>query len=281
MVARSKSIVLPTTTQIAGILLDAAHQIGNRDSERLGDRLDVAKSHISLAALDSADVRSIQTAFVGERFLRQAERRALRPNAIAESLQNVHRPSHFQDRNGDFDDKSTDYASQQLLSSPMSKIIRSDQRMAVTIAAMIFGPLFVLGPLALCALLLVKTFGVPAIALSPLFVGLSAFFAYQMGQNFHWVEFDGKRVRGRKFWTRRFVDNDIGDATDIRPLGALARGNITVELTDLILGPVRGYQIRFRSGPSIYLVRHDTKNVDALVVAIAKGILAQPPVQAS
>lgn len=154
----------------------------------------------------------------------------------------------------------------------MAERIRSDQRLAATIAALIFGPLFMLGPVVGGIWLFVV--GWPSVW--PILGGLGlcgwgALFAYHMTQNYQWVEFDGIRIRGRRFWSRRLVENTLEDVRDIRVLGAIVRNAETI-CTDAILGSVRGWEIRFRHGPSIAVVRYDMRNAEQLVAAVEHAL---------
>jgi hypothetical protein len=150
--------------------------------------------------------------------------------------------------------------------------IRSYQRLATTIAALVFGPLFMLGPPAagLCLLVFAPLSVTTVVAA----IGLccaGAFFAYHMTQSYQWVEFDGMRIRGRRFWTRRLVENTLADVRDIRVLGAVVR-NTGTRVTDALLGPVRGYEIRFHHGPSINLIRLDMKNAEQPAAAVERAL---------
>ena len=150
--------------------------------------------------------------------------------------------------------------------------IRSERRLAISIVALIFGPILVLVPIGLGLFIFLGT--KPSItsgALLLLFAGGSAFIAYHMLQNNHWVEFDGTCIRTRRFWTRQLIDQYLEDVVDIRALGAVACTSETIVI-DKLLGPVRGYEIRFKSGPGISLMRGDMKRVDELVIAIARAV---------
>ena len=71
--------------------LGAAHlshpvrQFGNRDAERAGYRVDVAKGQVTLAPFDAADVGPVQSALVRERFLRKTESIPLLTQPVADS----------------------------------------------------------------------------------------------------------------------------------------------------------------------------------------------------
>jgi hypothetical protein len=89
-----------------------------------------------------------------------------------------------------------------------------------------------------------------------------------MTQNYQWVEFDGTTIRGRRFWTRRLVENTLTDVREIRVLGAVAPTTVT----DKLLGPVRGYEICFYHGPSIAVIRLDMRNAEELAQAVERAL---------
>jgi hypothetical protein len=154
----------------------------------------------------------------------------------------------------------------------MVERIRSDQRLAVTIPALIFGPLLMLGPVVggVCLLVLARPSVITVLgALGLCCAGV--FIAYHMTQNYQWVEFDGTRIRGKRFWTRRLVENTLADVRDIRVLGAVVRNPVTRAI-DATFGSVRGWEIRFHHGPSIVLVRYDMKNAEQLVAAVEHAL---------
>jgi hypothetical protein len=79
-------------------------------------------------------------------------------------------------------------------------IIRSEQRLAVTIVALILGPLFMLGPAAAGVWGLISTeFKLVPFLGFAVMISLSAFITYHMTQNYHWVELDRDKIRGRRF----------------------------------------------------------------------------------
>lgn len=154
----------------------------------------------------------------------------------------------------------------------MTEVIRSDQRLAATIPAVIFGPIFMLGPVIGAFFILFKAqLGFVSIVSAVALCGASAFITYHMTQNFQWVEFDGTNIRGRRFWTRRLVENSLENIRDIRVLGAVVKNTVT-RGTDAILGEVRGWEIRFQNGPSIALVKYDMKNAEQLVEAVENAL---------
>jgi hypothetical protein len=147
--------------------------------------------------------------------------------------------------------------------------IRSEQRFAVTAAALIMGPVFMLGPTALGIGIVIGTkFDWLSLLLLPACVGGSAFIAYHMFQSYQWVELDADVIHGRRFWTRQTVEHRVDQISAIVPLGAVVQ-TIHNVIADRLLGSIRGYEIRFKDGGRrITLVRHDMANVDALIEAL-------------
>ena len=148
--------------------------------------------------------------------------------------------------------------------------IRSEQRLVVTVVALILGPVFMIGPTALGVALAFGTdFCVLSLLLLPASVAGSVFIAYHMFQNYQWVGLDGDVIRGRRFWTRQYVERRTDQISDIVPLGH-AVNTIENVIADKLLGSVHGYEIRFKDGGrKIALVRHDMANVDALIEELA------------
>jgi hypothetical protein len=148
--------------------------------------------------------------------------------------------------------------------------IRSRQRAVVTIAALIFGPLFMLGPIALGIGVAIGT-GLSPLSWLVLALTLTAtaFIAYHMLQSYQWVELDGDVIRGRRFWTRQYVERNIRDIDQILPLAAVVKSAGTM-LADRIIGTHRGYEIRFKDGGRrIALIRGDMTNVQELADALS------------
>jgi hypothetical protein len=142
----------------------------------------------------------------------------------------------------------------------MAECIRSEQRLIMIIVALIFGPLVVGGPAVGGIWLLIviwpNLWPKVWLLLGPMALcGYSALAAYFIFQNYHWVEFEGLHIRGKRFWTRRLVEHSLTDVHEIRPLKTL------------LLGWVTGWEICFYQGPSIILNR-DMKNAEQLIVAV-------------
>ncbi len=152
--------------------------------------------------------------------------------------------------------------------------------MGVTVAALVFGPAFMLGPIVLADFILLNVpFGPGPFATAIGALGATAFIGYHMLQNYQWVELDGDVIRGRRFWTRRLVEQRMDAIREVRCLGAAGR-SIETLVADRLLGRVRGYEIRFERGPAIGLVRHDMAGVDEFIVALHARLAASRTVEA-
>ncbi len=69
--------------------LNAFHEFGDRDTQRISNGFDVSEGQISFAAFDSAHVGPIQPAGMGETFLGVSVLLPQFPHAATESHQNV------------------------------------------------------------------------------------------------------------------------------------------------------------------------------------------------
>lgn len=123
--------------------------------------------------------------------------------------------------------------------------VKAEQRLGVTIVALVFGPLFMAGPPVFCVWLALHSTGSTAALLLAGGILCGGWCGYHMIQNYHWVEFDGRRVRGKRFWTRVMVEHDVSDLVEIRPLVSVVKDATTV-VTDALIGPCRGWEMVFR-----------------------------------
>lgn len=146
-------------------------------------------------------------------------------------------------------------------------MIRSQLRGIVVIITLLGGPVLVVGPTALGVWLLVAV-GLNWITIFILMAGLSlsGLLTYHLGQVFHWVEFDGHCIRGRRFWTRELMEHSIEEVVAIQPLGPLHTSLETL-LMEQLLGSVWGYEIEFQDGSRIPL-SYDMTHVDSLIQSI-------------
>jgi hypothetical protein len=149
--------------------------------------------------------------------------------------------------------------------------VRSEQRLVVSIVAVILGPLFVLGPTGLgVAFVIVTAASFGSLLVLPFGMVLSFFAAYHMLRSYHWVELDAGVIRGVKFWTRKYIERKIEDVSQIVPLHPIDRSPVS-SIINKLLGRVRGYEVHFTNGATrITLVRHDMTNVDFLIGELLK-----------
>jgi hypothetical protein len=102
--------------------------------------------------------------------------------------------------------------------------------------------------------------------LAAVFLACSPVLAYVLDWDCLWVEFDGATLRGQRLLTRRRVEHRVEDLVEIRP-GFLGRRPI--DLSDYEMRQcVAGYKLRFRTGPSICVMRWEMRNAENLVAAV-------------
>lgn len=127
--------------------------------------------------------------------------------------------------------------------------------LAVAVAALIFAPAEVGLPVALTA------------------VAFAAVMAYAMSPSLQWVELDGDVIRGRRLLTRRIVEQQVGDLVDAKALHSKALGPELDSVLDALLQTSnRGYQLHFRDGSRIALIRADIAGLDVFLGALARRL---------
>lgn len=130
-------------------------------------------------------------------------------------------------------------------------------------------PLITYGPL-ICSLaatyfLWLSWKPLPLVAL---FSVVAWFLTKQMAENYHWVELDGSRIRGKKLLSRRIVEGTLDEIAAIVPLRAMVK-NFTNIIVDRVLdSSIRGFEIRMTNGDKIALVRYDMKGFDEFILAL-------------
>ena len=101
----------------------------------------------------------------------------------------------------------------------------------------------------------------------------AVFVGHQLSLTYSWVELDGAVVRGRKFWSRRLVEQRVEDVDHVVPLYAVARHAAENQIIEALWGTTnRGYEIRFRDGPKVVLIRGDMIDVDGFIAALRDRI---------
>jgi hypothetical protein len=97
-----------------------------------------------------------------------------------------------------------------------------------------------------------------------------ALIGYLMSSSIQWVELDRGTIRARRLLTRKLVEQPIADIVDARPLHSQAMGPLENALMDALLKTTnRGYEIRFKDGTKLGLVRGEMRGLDRFLWALA------------
>jgi hypothetical protein len=107
-------------------------------------------------------------------------------------------------------------------------------------------------------------------------VGLVSLIGYFMSSSLQWVELDGGVIRARRLLTRTLVERPVVDIVDARPLHPQAMGPLEHALMDALLKTTnRGYEIRFRDGTKLGLVRGEMAGPAGFLGALAMDLARQ------
>lgn len=146
-------------------------------------------------------------------------------------------------------------------------------RPVIVAVAVFFILLLLVGPLAVAAAVLILA---PLNVSIPVALGAVAFvavMAYLMSSSLQWVELDGGVIRGRRLLTRKIVEQRVGDIVDAKPLHSKALGPVENAVLDALLQTSnRGYQLYFRDGSRIALIRADMTGLDPFLGALAERL---------
>jgi hypothetical protein len=130
--------------------------------------------------------------------------------------------------------------------------------------------LFLVVPLVVAIAVLILAPLNVSLYLAPGAVLFVAVLGYAMSSSYQWVELDGGVIRGRKLLTRRVSEQKVADIVAILPLHSKLMGPMENALMDAFLKTDnRGYELRFRDGTKIGLVRGDMAGLDEFVVGLA------------
>lgn len=109
--------------------------------------------------------------------------------------------------------------------------------------------------------------------------GAILFFAvmlWAMSSSVQWVELDDGVLRARRLLTRRIVEHRAADIVAVKPLNSTYMGPMENALADAFMGTSnRGYELRFRDGSKLGLVRGDMKGLDEFLKVLAAEIAAR------
>ncbi len=115
------------------------------------------------------------------------------------------------------------------------------------------------------AVLLLAPFRV-SVWVAPGCVAFVAGLGYAMSSSFQWVELRDGIIRGKKLLTRAVVERPVEEIVRILPLHSAAMGPLTNAVMDAAMGTSnRGYELRFRDGLKLGLVRGDMAGLDAFM----------------
>src|SRR5207244_11777203 len=91
-----------------------------------------------------------------------------------------------------------------------------------------------------------------------------------MARSVHWVELDGDVIRERRLLTRRVVEHRVEEVVDARPIHTDFLGKTQNAVLDFLLDTSnRGYQLFFRDGSRLALIRVDMSGIDPFLGALA------------
>ncbi len=125
--------------------------------------------------------------------------------------------------------------------------------LVVAVAVLILKPLVIAIPVALIAVVFV------------------AAAAYLMSSSNQWVELDGGIIRCRRLLTRKVVELKVSDIVNAQPIHTnYLSSNQNAFLDDLLETSNRGYQLFFRDGTRLPLIRLDMSGLDEFLGALAE-----------
>lgn len=133
--------------------------------------------------------------------------------------------------------------------------------------------LFLGGPLVVAVAVLIFAPRNVSMCLAPGAVGFFALMAWVMSSSVQWVELDNGVVRARRLLTRRIVVHRVSDIVAVKPLNSNAMGPLENALMSAMMGTSnRGYELRFRDGSKLGLVRGDMAGLDEFLKVLAVEI---------
>jgi hypothetical protein len=128
-------------------------------------------------------------------------------------------------------------------------------------------PLVAAGVVLVLAPLAVSAWAAPAA------VAFVAVVGYAMSSSVQWVELDGDIIRWRNLLTRKVHEKSVGDLVDALPLHSGLAGPLENAIMDALLKTAnRGFELRFRDGTRLGLVRGDMAGVDEFLGALAREL---------
>jgi lipopolysaccharide export LptBFGC system permease protein LptF len=143
-------------------------------------------------------------------------------------------------------------------------------RPAFVALAVGFSALFLGGPLAVAVLVLIFAPFSVAVWVAPASIAFAAVLVYAMSSSNQWVELNDGVIRAKRLVTRQVVTRHIRDIVAIKDLNSALMGPLENLVLDALMKTSnRGYELRFRDGTKIGLVRGDMAGLDEFLVALA------------
>ena len=144
-------------------------------------------------------------------------------------------------------------------------------RLIILVIALTCFLLFLIAPLvAAVAVLILKplVIGIPVALVAVVFVASAG---YLMSSSNQWVELDGGIIRCRRLLTRKIVELQVSDIVNAQPIHTNYLSSNKNFILDNLLGTSnRGYQLFFRDGTRLPLIRADTSGLDEFLGALAE-----------
>jgi hypothetical protein len=104
-------------------------------------------------------------------------------------------------------------------------------------------------------------------------VAFVAVIGYAMSSSVQWVELDDGVIRWRGLLTRRVREKPIKELVDAQPLHSNLMGPLENAVMDAMMKTSnRGFELRFRDGTKLGLVRGDMAGLDEFLGALAKEL---------
>jgi hypothetical protein len=127
--------------------------------------------------------------------------------------------------------------------------------LAIALTLLVFAPIVIGVPVALVILVIVSLVG------------------YAMSSSVQWVELDDGVIRWKKLLTRRVYQKPLTELIDARPLHSNLMGPLENAIMDaMMMTSNRGFELRFRDGTKLGLVRGDMAGLDEFLGALAEQL---------
>jgi hypothetical protein len=150
-------------------------------------------------------------------------------------------------------------------------MIRIRLRPIFIVLAMICFFLFLVCPILIAGVVLVLAPINVSIPVTLFAVVFALVLGYAMSSSYQWVELDDGVIRGKKLLARTVVERPVSDLVDAAALNSKAMGHLENALMDAVLKTSnRGYELRFRDGTKIGLVRGDMAGFEEFLGALAE-----------